>query len=91
MATITKRSTTISVRVDPAKLALIDGAAKRLGKSRSRFILDASCSQAAEALLDQRLFLVDEWTYRKFVRALDAPPVANMRLKRLLASPIANA
>lgn len=80
----TKRSITINLRADRAKRALIDHAAERLGKNRSEFMLDASCREAAEVLLDHRLFLVDEKTYKNFVRALDAPPAANNRLKRLL-------
>ncbi|HKS81684.1 MAG TPA: DUF1778 domain-containing protein [Candidatus Acidoferrales bacterium] len=80
----TNRSITINLRADRAKRALIDRAAERLGKNRSEFMLDASCREAAEVLLDHRLFLVDETTYKNFVRALDASPAANKRLKRLL-------
>lgn len=79
-----RRSITINLRADRAKRALIDRAAERIGKNRSEFMLEASCREAAEVLLDQRLFLVDEKTYKNFVRALDAPPAANKRLKRLL-------
>ena len=80
----TKRSVTINLRADHSKRALIDRAAERVGKNRSEFMLDASCREAAEVLLDQRLFLVDEKAYKSFVRALDASPSTNKRLRRLL-------
>jgi uncharacterized protein (DUF1778 family) len=80
----TKPSVTINLRADRSKRALIDRAAERVGKNRSEFMLDASCREAVEVLLDQRLFLADEKSYKDFVRALDARPAANKRLKRLL-------
>jgi len=59
-------------------------AAKKIGKNRSEFILEAACREATELLLDPRLFLVDEKAYKRFVDALDAPPAENKSLKRLL-------
>lgn len=80
------RGVTINLRADQAKRTLIDRAAKRVGKNRSEFMLDAACRQATEVLLDQRLFLLDEKTYKRFTDALDAPPAENKRLKRLIMS-----
>src|SRR5580692_12447629 len=82
----TGRGVTINLRADHTKRALIDRAARRLGKNRSEFMLEAACREATEILLDQRLFLIDEKAYRRFMDALDAPPTENKRLKRLLMS-----
>lgn len=80
------RRVTINLRADNTKRELIDRAAKRIGKNRSEFMLDAACREATEILLDQRLFLIEERAYRRFTEALDAPPAENKRLKRLLMS-----
>ena len=80
------RGVTINLRADNKKRELIDRAAKRIGKNRSEFMLEAACREATEILLDQRLFLIDEKAYRRFMEALDAPPTENKRLKRLLMS-----
>ena len=78
------RSTTINLRADEVKRSLIDRAAERLGKNRSEFMLEAACREATAVLLDQRLFLLDEKTYKRFTAALDQPPAKNNRLRRLL-------
>lgn len=80
------RGVTINLRADNKKRELIDRAAKRIGKNRSEFMLEAACREATEILLDQRLFLIDEKAYRRFMDALDVPPTENKRLKRLLMS-----
>ena len=80
------RGVTINLRADHTKRELIDRAAKRIGKNRSEFMLEAACREATEILLDQRLFLIDEKTYRRFLHALDTPPAENKLLKRLLMS-----
>jgi uncharacterized protein (DUF1778 family) len=80
------RGVTINLRADHAKRALIDRAAQRVGKNRSEFMLEAACRQATEVLLDQRLFMLDEKAYKRFTKALDAPPSENKRLRRLMTS-----
>lgn len=80
------RGVTINLRADNTKRELIDRAAKKMGKNRSEFMLEAACREATEILLDQRLFLLDEKAYRQFMDALDASPTENKRLKRLLMS-----
>ena len=79
-----KRSVTINLRADDSKRALIDRAAAKVGKNRSEFMLEASCREATQVLLDQRLFLLDQDAYKRFTAALDAQPAQNKRLKRLL-------
>jgi uncharacterized protein (DUF1778 family) len=78
------RGVTINLRADARKRSLIDRAAERLGKNRSEFMLEAACREATAVLLDQRFFLLDEKTYKRFTTALDKPPAENKRLRRLL-------
>ena len=37
-------------------------------------------------LLDRRLFQLDDAAFRRFARALDAPPAANPKLRKLLST-----
>ncbi len=76
----------IRLRIDHRTRALFDGAAQAAGKSRSEFILDAACREAAETLLDRTFFHLDGETFSCFVAALDRSPMENPRLGRLLAS-----
>ncbi len=74
----------INLRTDATSRDLIDRAAEALGKNRSEFMLDAARREATTVLLDQRLFLLDDSAYKKFVAALDAAPSENARLRQLL-------
>jgi uncharacterized protein (DUF1778 family) len=85
-ATIAKRDT-LNLRIKPEVRGLIDRAAKVRGKNRTDFILDAACSAAEDALLDQALFMVSEAAYAEFVERLDKPPVQNARLQKTLQTP----
>ena len=84
MATAT-RSTVINLRADEPRRALIDRAAEAVGKNRSEFMLDAATREATAVLLDRRFFELDARTFKRFAAALDAPPSANPRLRKLLA------
>lgn len=89
MANTTKSeraASTINLRVDKRRRALIDQAAQRLGKNRSEFMLDVACREATSVLLDQRVFLLDDKSYRRFIDLLDRPPANNPRLRRLMAT-----
>ena len=79
-------STVINLRADEQRRALIDQAAEATGKSRSEFMLEAACREATSVLLDRRLFQLDPKAHRQFTAALDKPPAANPKLRRLLAS-----
>lgn len=81
------KSTNINIRVAPDQRDLIDRAAQAVGKSRTEFILDVATREAEHALLDQRLFLLDETQWDAFTAALDAPPQANAALRHLLTTP----
>lgn len=77
----------ISLRAPAHELDAIDRAAKRRGKSRTRYILDASYQEAQEDLLDHPLPPVDEKAYQAFLAALDTPPADNPRLRELFTTP----
>ncbi len=80
-------SVTINLRASTAQRSVIDRAAKALGKTRTEFMLEAAGRMAEDALLDRRLFLLDEKAHAAFVSALDAPPARPDALRRLLARP----
>ncbi|MGE0667055.1 MAG: DUF1778 domain-containing protein [Sphingomonadales bacterium] len=79
------RNVTINLRTSGRQRALIDRAAEATGKSRSEFMLEASCREAESVLLDQRYFSLDSAAFDEFMAILDAPPADNPRLRRLLA------
>jgi uncharacterized protein (DUF1778 family) len=83
------RSSMISLRVPVQRRELIDRAAKVTGKTRTEFILESAGRAAEDALLDQRIFHLDEERYQAFLAALDAPPRPEViaKLRKLLAKP----
>ena len=79
------RDVSINLRASGRQRSLIDQAAEALGKSRSDFMLEASCREAESVLLDHRYFTLDAETFAQFTAALDTPPADNAKLQRLLA------
>lgn len=82
-----RSSETISLRASSEQKALIDRAASLLGKTRTEFMLESARGAAENALLDQRLFLLDDAAFEEFVRRLDAPAEPDDRLRHLMATP----
>lgn len=80
------RDVTINLRASGKQRSLIDQAADALGKTRSDFMLEASCREAESVLLDRRYFALDAEAFAQFTAALDLPPTNNPRLRRLLAT-----
>jgi uncharacterized protein (DUF1778 family) len=81
-----RRDVTINLRANAGLRDLIDRAAAALGQSRSEFMLDTARRRAADVLLDQTLFELDEGQYRTFIELLDHPPKPNHELKQLFAA-----
>lgn len=79
------RAAAINLRALPQQRDLIDHAAHLLGKNRSDFMLEAACERAQAVLLDQVFFGLDADKFQQFMTMLDAPPVANPGLERLMA------
>jgi uncharacterized protein (DUF1778 family) len=84
-ATTQTRTDNINIRVSPDMLGLIDRAARVFGKTRTNFILDTVRQAAEDAILDQRLFILDESSWQAFNVALDQPLAENTKLQTLLA------
>ncbi|MBV5322646.1 MAG: DUF1778 domain-containing protein [Ilumatobacteraceae bacterium] len=83
----TIESVSINIRAKARQRDLIDQAADRLGRSRSDFMLEASCREAQDVLLDQAFFTVNASTFAQFQQLLDAPLPATDKLRRLLKTP----
>lgn len=77
---------TISIRAKAQQRDLIDQAAERLNRSRSDFMLEASCRKAEDVLLDQTYFALDADVFAQFQAMLDNPPTQTDRLRRLLTT-----
>jgi uncharacterized protein (DUF1778 family) len=77
---------TISIRAEERQRDLIDQAAEQLGRSREGFMLDASCREAEDVLLDKVFFLLDTPSFNQFRAVLDNPPVPNENLRRLMTT-----
>jgi uncharacterized protein (DUF1778 family) len=78
------RSETVNLRISQSQKALIDRAARSLGRNRSEFMLDAASREAEAVLLDRRYFALGEEEFKRFTAILDRPATANARLRRLL-------
>ena len=74
----------INIRAKARQRDLIDQAAERQGRTRSEFMLDASCREAEDVLLSQTFFTVDAGVFTKFQSLLDNPLPPTDKLRRLL-------
>ena len=83
-ASDTTRAATVNLRLHESARDLIDQAAAMTGKTRTDFMVDASRREAEAVLLDRCLFLLKAKEFEAFKAALDRPPSANPRLRRLL-------
>lgn len=81
------RTEKIDLRMAPEAKQTIVAAARANGQSITDFVLESALARAEEALPDRRYFglNVEQWT--AFLAALDAPPRALPRLRRLLDEP----
>jgi uncharacterized protein (DUF1778 family) len=60
------RDLNINIRAKRGQRDLIDHAAELLGKSRSDFMLETACREAADVLLDRRVFHLDPEAFARF-------------------------
>jgi len=79
------RNTAINLRAYPRQRDLIDQACALSGKNRSDFMLEASCREAENILLEQRLFMLDTVDYEAFEAALELPAQENATLQQLMS------
>lgn len=79
------KSERIEVRTTPSTKALLQRAATSSHKNVTEFLLEAGVNAAKEALVDRRMFSLDDVQWQSFQDALDRPVVTRPRLARLLA------
>lgn len=77
----------INVRIPAAQKALIDSAARLLGKSRTAFILELAVRHAEDVLMEKMHFQLSQEQWDAFTQALDAPVQPDPSLVRLLNTP----
>lgn len=85
MAIAEAKSERIEVRTTPSMKALLQRAATSSHKNVTEFLLEAGINAAEEALVDRRMFRLDDEQWRAFQEALDRPVVQKPRLAALLA------
>ena len=73
----------LSLRISAKDRQLIDKAADTLNKTRTEFMLDSARAAATDALLDRRLFVLDEADFKSFAKALARAPAASDVAKKL--------
>ena len=82
-----KRTEKLDLRLTKAAKQTLRAAAQSARKSVSEFVIESALSEAEERLADRRLFGLDAERWRAFLAALDAPPRAHPRLRRLFREP----
>jgi uncharacterized protein (DUF1778 family) len=81
------RSEKLDLRLTPLAKQRLSAAAERAQRSVSDFVLTSALERADETLADRQTFSLDAAQWAKFQAALDAPPRALPRLRRLLTEP----
>ena len=82
MATV-KKQKVVNLRIDEVRLNLIDEAARLKGKSRTEFTIEAAYKEAEQAILDQKIYILDE-TDCEYLSRTDHKP--DPKLVRLFES-----
>ena len=86
-ATRTRANEQINLRMSRKQRSLIDRAADSIGKSRTEFVLEASCKRAEDVLVERTVFVLNDSDYDSFANALENPPAPNDALKELMSKP----
>ena len=79
------KSERIEVRTTPSMKALLQRAAISSHKSITEFLLEAGMSAAEDALINRRLFRLNDEQWQAFQDVLDRPVTEKPRLARLMA------
>ena len=85
MAIAENKSERIEVRTTPNMKALLQRAAASSHKNVTEFLLEAGINAAEDALVDRRIFRLDDHQWQAFQAILDRPVADKPRLTRLLA------
>ena len=84
MAQPARKDDIIQIRAPAETKAMLNRAAALRGQKLSEFMLDSARQQAEAAILDQRIFFLDDKAHEAFLAILDAPPKANKALRGLM-------
>jgi uncharacterized protein (DUF1778 family) len=79
------KSARIEVRTSTDVKALLTEAAQASHKTVTEFLVEAGVRAAEDALIDRRVFRLDDARWAEFQAALDRPVTPKPRLARLLA------
>jgi len=79
-----KRDQTIHLRCSRQERDIIDQAARVVGKSRSKFMMEAASREAVNVLVDGTVVTLDAAAFDQFQDMLDAPPLPTDALRKLL-------
>lgn len=80
-----RKDDVIQIRASAEMKARLNRAAQLRGQKLSEFMLDSARREAEDAILDQRVFFLDEKAHEAFLAELDAPAKPNAALKKLMA------
>lgn len=82
------KETRISVRIKPAQKALIARAAQLRHTTLTEFVLENALHAASQLVAEEKHFEMTPEQFKRFSRALDAPPAKNLKaMQRLLNEP----
>jgi len=87
MSKTSQKPARLNIRVSDHEKEVITLAASSLNRTVSRFVLDSAYAEAQSILADQSRFTLDEKQWKKFCKALDAPPKNIPALRQLLSEP----
>jgi uncharacterized protein (DUF1778 family) len=83
-----RKETRISVRVKPFQKALISRAARLRQTTLTEYVLENALRAASELLAEEKTIEMTPAQFKRFCRALDAPPARNLKaMRRLLNEP----
>jgi uncharacterized protein (DUF1778 family) len=88
MAVLTSQSAKdrrFQLRASARDETLIKVAAERQGINVTDFIMNAAREKAEETLAKQTRFVLQEHQWKEFMEALDRPPAAKPRLRKLFS------
>ena len=82
------RETRVSIRIKPAEKAIITRAAQIRQTTLTEFVLENALHAARQLVAEQKHFELAPEQFRRFCRALDAPPIKSLNaMRRLLNEP----
>jgi uncharacterized protein (DUF1778 family) len=87
MSRLSARSEKIDIRVTPDAKRVIQEAAREKHTTISQFVLDTAMSAAREVLVERNHIALNAEQWKRFIKALDAPPRSHPRMQRLLNEP----